>query len=134
MNITARKTIPVPSCVPARLAPSPRRISTPRPKSMKRNALNAVSAPACAMYSSRQPDFHQFVFTLDNNIMKRLESIKIYFEGKKVLRIAIFSVGGAIAGFLYYKFVGCRSGTCPITSNPYISTFWGALIGFLFSI
>lgn len=38
---------------------------------------------------------------------------------------------GALAGFLYYFYVGCASGTCPITGNPYISTLWGAMIGYL---
>lgn len=37
---------------------------------------------------------------------------------------------GGLAGFLYYHFVGCSSGSCAITSNPYISTLFGAGIGF----
>ena len=36
---------------------------------------------------------------------------------------------GAAGGYAYYHFVGCVSGTCPITSNPYISTGYGALLG-----
>ena len=36
---------------------------------------------------------------------------------------------GALAGFLYWKFVGCNSGTCPITSNPFISSIYGAVMG-----
>lgn len=36
---------------------------------------------------------------------------------------------GAAAGFSWYKFIGCKSGTCPITSNPWISTLYGALVG-----
>lgn len=36
---------------------------------------------------------------------------------------------GAIGGFIYYKLVGCASGTCPITSSPLYSTIWGAGIG-----
>jgi hypothetical protein len=36
---------------------------------------------------------------------------------------------GAAGGFAYYRFVGCSTGTCPITSNPYISTGYGALLG-----
>lgn len=36
---------------------------------------------------------------------------------------------GGVAGYLYYHFVGCASGTCPITSSPYMSTLWGALLG-----
>jgi hypothetical protein len=39
---------------------------------------------------------------------------------------------GAIAGFLYYHYVGCASGTCPITSKPLNSTLYGALMGGLF--
>lgn len=38
---------------------------------------------------------------------------------------------GGVIGFLYYKLVGCASGTCPITSNPYISTIYGAVMGLL---
>lgn len=40
---------------------------------------------------------------------------------------------GAIGGFLYWKFVGCTTGTCPITSSPINSTLWGAVIGGLFA-
>jgi hypothetical protein len=40
---------------------------------------------------------------------------------------------GALAGFLYYSFIGCYSGSCAITSNPVISTFYGAAIGFVFT-
>jgi len=40
---------------------------------------------------------------------------------------------GAVGGFLYYYFIGCSSGTCPITSNPYISIVYGAVLGYLFS-
>lgn len=36
---------------------------------------------------------------------------------------------GAASGYLYYRFVGCRTGMCPITRNPWISTIYGALIG-----
>lgn len=39
-------------------------------------------------------------------------------------------IGGAL-GFLYYAKVGCASGSCPITSSPYISTIYGAVMGFL---
>lgn len=36
---------------------------------------------------------------------------------------------GAIAGYAYYHFVGCASGTCPITARPLNSTLYGALMG-----
>ena len=43
----------------------------------------------------------------------------------------IGAVAGAIAGFLYWKFVGCLTGTCAITSNPVRSTVYFAIIGAL---
>lgn len=39
------------------------------------------------------------------------------------------AVMGAIGGYLYYYFVGCASGTCPITSKPFNSTLYGAMMG-----
>lgn len=39
---------------------------------------------------------------------------------------------GAICGYLYYHYVGCASGTCPITSKPLNSTLYGAVMGSLF--
>jgi len=41
---------------------------------------------------------------------------------------------GGIFGYLYYHYIGCMSGSCPITGNPYISTLYGALIGSIFVI
>lgn len=38
-------------------------------------------------------------------------------------------VAGAMAGYLYYHFVGCASGSCIITSRPLNSTLYGALMG-----
>lgn len=38
-------------------------------------------------------------------------------------------VVGAIAGYLYYHYVGCVSGTCSITSKPLNSTLYGSLMG-----
>lgn len=49
------------------------------------------------------------------------------------LRLALFIVVGAALGFGYYRFVGCRSGACAITANPYISTLYGAVMGYLLS-
>ncbi len=47
-------------------------------------------------------------------------------------RVAIISLGlaiGAIAGYLYYYFIGCASGTCSITSKPLNSTLYGMFMG-----
>ena len=43
----------------------------------------------------------------------------------------IGAVVGAIGGYIYYIQVGCNSGTCAITSNPYLSMLWGAAVGYL---
>ena len=37
---------------------------------------------------------------------------------------------GALLGFAWYYFVGCRTGACPITSNPWLSAGMGALVGY----
>ncbi len=38
---------------------------------------------------------------------------------------------GILVGYIYYHYVGCLSGTCPITSNPYRMMIYGALVGYL---
>ncbi len=50
--------------------------------------------------------------------------------------LSIFGVTiGAIAGYLYWKLVGCNSGSCAITSKPLNSTIYGAVMGgLLFSL
>ena len=48
---------------------------------------------------------------------------------KAILITGIGIVVGAIAGYLYYFYVGCASGTCAITSKPLNSTLYGALMG-----
>lgn len=50
------------------------------------------------------------------------------FLKKNILTIIGIPLG-ALAGFLYWKFVGCNSGTCAITSNPMNSTLYGAVMG-----
>ncbi|MFN5294254.1 MAG: DUF6132 family protein [Flavobacteriales bacterium] len=48
----------------------------------------------------------------------------------RIYRKTIVGLGiGAIAGYAYYALVGCSSGSCAITSNPWISTLYGALMG-----
>lgn len=49
--------------------------------------------------------------------------------------LIIGGVIGAVAGYLYYHYIGCDSGTCMITSKPLNSTTYGAVMGgLLFSI
>lgn len=48
---------------------------------------------------------------------------------KQNLKIAIGMLAGAALGFVWYKVVGCASGACPLTSNPWTSTFVGLMFG-----
>lgn len=41
----------------------------------------------------------------------------------------IGGIVGAVAGFLYWKYVGCLTGTCAITSNPVRSTLYFSVLG-----
>ena len=50
---------------------------------------------------------------------------------KKYLPEIIGAVVGAVVGFLYWKYVGCLSGTCAIKSNWYLMVPWAAVLGFL---
>lgn len=52
------------------------------------------------------------------------------FLKKYKIQILAIIVGG-ISGYTYYAQVGCVSGTCAITSSPYISTLYGALLAYL---
>lgn len=54
-------------------------------------------------------------------------------KNKWILPVAC-TLGGAAFGFAYYYFIGCKSGSCPITSNPWIATAWMAVVGYLVSV
>lgn len=45
-----------------------------------------------------------------------------------MLKIIIGGVAGALIGLAMYKFVGCKSGACPLTANPYVAiVLWGLM-------
>jgi hypothetical protein len=48
---------------------------------------------------------------------------------KAIIITAVGVIVGAIAGYAYYHYVGCASGTCAITSKPINSTLYGSLMG-----
>lgn len=57
---------------------------------------------------------------------KWMLNYKLYFVG---------AILGGLAGFLYWKYVGCVTGTCAITSKPlnsilYFSFFGSVLLSF----
>ena len=51
------------------------------------------------------------------------------WEKALVLAIAIGIVAGAAVGGLLGYLGHCKSGTCPLTSNPYIGALYGAAMG-----
>jgi hypothetical protein len=60
----------------------------------------------------------------------------IPFHKKPIFLIfTLFSAIGALLGaagaYMYYLKVGCATGNCAITSSPWVSTLWGAVMGYL---
>lgn len=47
----------------------------------------------------------------------------------KIYRTSIGALSGGILGFLYWKFIGCNSGSCPLTSNPVQSVLLFGVMG-----
>ena len=50
-----------------------------------------------------------------------------------IARLVIGIVSGGALGYGMYRLIGCSSGACPITSNPWISTIVGMMLGGLWS-
>jgi len=57
-----------------------------------------------------------------------LNKIRQIFS-KTIMRLSFGVVLGSSLGYAYYYFIGCNSGTCPITSNPVNSTAYGTMMG-----
>jgi hypothetical protein len=51
-----------------------------------------------------------------------------------MMRIVLGIAIGGIAGFAVGYFGKCVSGTCPLTSNPVVSTVIGILIGLMITL
>ena len=52
---------------------------------------------------------------------------------KNLIIIIIGVLAGVVGGFLYWRLVGCSSGSCAITSHWYTSIIFGGLAGYLLS-
>ncbi len=45
-----------------------------------------------------------------------------------IAKAVIGAVVGAAVGYAMYRFVGCKSGTCPLTANPWVAmVIWGLM-------
>jgi len=49
-----------------------------------------------------------------------------------MIKKAVVLIIGGIAGYLYYYFIGCSSGSCPLTGNPFSSVLFGVVFSALF--
>ncbi|MBN2103858.1 hypothetical protein JW835_07435 [bacterium] len=52
-------------------------------------------------------------------------------ENKQLIRIIAGILIGGFPGFLYYRFIRCSTGTCPITRHPISTMIYGAVLGSL---
>jgi hypothetical protein len=67
----------------------------------------------------------------DNKKNRGLKTLAGFLKTKRFLIPFIGIAVGAAGGFLYYHYVGCKSGTCPITSHPIGSVVMGGVFGYL---
>lgn len=49
------------------------------------------------------------------------------------IRLIIGVVVGGLLGYAAYRFIGCSSGACPLTANPWVSTILGVIFGAVFA-
>jgi hypothetical protein len=69
---------------------------------------------------------------MDTNckITPKPKSVKAFFISWYFWKPFLSVIIGGTGGFLFFYFVGCKSGSCAITSNPVSSIITGSLLGF----
>ncbi|MDP4208246.1 MAG: DUF6132 family protein [Bacteroidota bacterium] len=69
---------------------------------------------------------------MDNNceIKEKPKNVKEFFTSWYFWKPFIAIIIGGVSGYLYFYFVGCKSGTCPITGSAWGSIITGGLFGF----
>jgi hypothetical protein len=63
-----------------------------------------------------------------------MSSVKPDADGGSVMMLQIFigAAVGAVFGFGWFRIAGstgCRTGVCPLTSHPVVSTLYGMVVG-----
>jgi hypothetical protein len=61
---------------------------------------------------------------------KKPKTVKEFIKSSVFWKPLLGIVIGGVSGYLYYHFTGCPTGSCGITSNPYLSTIGGGFLGF----
>ena len=46
-----------------------------------------------------------------------------------LLKTILGAVAGAAVGFLMYRFIGCKTGTCPLSASPWTSMLLWGIVG-----
>ena len=52
---------------------------------------------------------------------------------KKYVKTILGVSAGLVFGAVYYRLVGCKTGSCPLTSTVFRSMIYGGFMGFLVS-
>ena len=58
-----------------------------------------------------------------------MKTLNKWINKASLKKLSLGIVLGGVVGFAYYYFIGCKSGTCAITSSPVNSTMYGVLLG-----
>lgn len=66
-------------------------------------------------------------------ILQTIKGGNLMMKLKKILRPALFTVVGMLAGFGYYNLFSCADGSCAITSSPIRTMLYMGVIGLLLS-
>jgi hypothetical protein len=64
------------------------------------------------------------------NSTPKPKSVKEFFKSWYFWKPFLGVIIGGIGGFFLFYFVGCKSGSCAITSNPFSSILMGSFLGF----
>jgi len=62
-------------------------------------------------------------------VREKPQTTKEFLKSRNFLKPFLGIVIGGVAGFLYYHYVGCSSGSCAINGNPFMSTAYGSMLG-----
>lgn len=48
---------------------------------------------------------------------------------KTMVAMIIGAVIGGALGYANYRFIGCKTGACPLSASPWVSTLYGMVVG-----
>ena len=67
----------------------------------------------------------------DCKIAPKPNNVKEFIKSRNFRRPFLGVLIGGLAGYLYYHFIGCSTGSCPITSHSYTMIPFGGVMGYL---